>query len=143
MKYLIALLLALVSTCANAGLTYIYFDNETWELEGLTFFEIIGADSEFNIFADPVVGPVVPPPVSNDGNYYRSVGGFINPTSGDPIWIPHTCLIAKARFSDAGDILLWINCREKLFADGFESPLLKQVLSLSEPIQSKWSQPRT
>lgn len=125
MRYLIALLIALVSTSANAGLTYIYWDNEWWEMEGLTFFEILGADAEFNIFAPVQVHPwppFEPPPVSNDDKYYQHVGGFITPPVGKPVSIEHKCFLRKARFADEGDILLWVDCRDKIFSNGFETP---------------------
>lgn len=118
MKYLIAALFCIMSTCANAGLVTLYFDDKTIEIEGMTYVSNVGSVGDFTITGDPVeYKPGFPP--SDD--FVGTWSGTVYPT--DPMSPPITwlgCRFSRLLASDGGDILLYLDCRNSIFFSGFE-----------------------
>lgn len=118
MRYLIAAILSLASFAANAGLITLYFDDRMVEIEGMTYTGAIGNHGDFTITGEEVVYKPVAPP-------FDEVGGPWSGTiySPDPLVPPVTyldCRFLRQNASDGGDILLWLDCRDAIFFNGFE-----------------------
>ena len=118
MRYILIAFLLTLSSAAHAGLVTVYFDDATWEIEGVTTVNMVGPVGDYTVFGDIAY---YPPSVPPSDDFVGTWSGVSYPT--DPLEQPVTvtgCRLSRLAAQDDGDVLVHVDCRDGIFFNGFD-----------------------